>query len=230
MKVAYRIKNVFYLGKTCEAVRTGVKNLKMNIKLLHLFIAIVFPFLISCNSASKKVKSKDISSNETLTQVRVSDDSVYLTFGKVFKVENPSQMSFFNPHKVAQYSFFKCSQGQTNELLNEMTHVEKDTALGESFLTFLREFGPDVEHYKNETVYLKFHGYWKNETTTVWYYYLANESGTLLEHNPWISLHRSIETGRCALTGIFLYYPDEDIDNSMPNNIITDKCYNNASR
>jgi hypothetical protein len=149
------------------------------------------------------------------------NDSEYLTFGKIFKVEDPPQMSFFNPHKVAQYAFFSCSQGKTNELLIEMAHVEKDIKLGRAFITYIQEFGQDLERYKDETIYLKFHGYMKNKTTTVWYYYLTDEKGQNFEYSPWISLHRSTKTGRCALTGIFLVYDDEYFDTTMPNDIIT---------
>ena len=102
-------------------------------------------------------------------------DSVYLTFGKVFRAESIPAISFSNPHQVAQYAFFRCSHGQTKQLLREMGHVESDADLGKAFLTFLQEFGPDFERFKGETIYLKFHGYFVNKATSVWYYYLVNK-------------------------------------------------------
>jgi hypothetical protein len=150
----------------------------------------------------------------------VTPDSVYLNFGKIFKVAVPRPLSFSNPHDVAQYAVYRCSQGETKQLLAEMEHVEKDIALGKAFITFIREFGPDLERYKGKPIYLKFHGYFINQPTTVWYYYLVDEKGNHLEHDPWISIHRSRSTGMCALTGIFLYEP-EDGTPSMPKGLIT---------
>ncbi len=149
-------------------------------------------------------------------------DSEYLTFGKIFKVESPQPLSFDNPHQVAQHAFFRCSQGQTKQLLTEMGHVEKDEDLGKSFLTFLDVFCPDLERFKNKDVYLKFHGYFVNKPTTVWYYYLVDDKGKHIEHDSWISVHRSRANGQCALTGIFLYEPEEGTP-SMPKNLITSK-------
>ena len=147
-------------------------------------------------------------------------DSVYLTFGKIFRVESIPAISFSNPHQVAQYAFFRCSHGQTKRLLREMGHVESDADLGKAFRTFLDEFGPDLEQFKGQTIYLKFHGYFMNKATSVWYYYLVNKDGLHLPHDPWISVQRSTRTGRCALTGIFLYDP-KDGTPPMPKNLIT---------
>jgi TPR repeat protein len=153
---------------------------------------------------------------EQVRKKQIVPDSAYFAFNKMFPVEKPSPMSFFSPHKVAQYASFKCSHGATDELLNEMKHVEKDTALGETFLSNLQLFGPDLERYENDRIYLAFYSYAKNRDVSVWYYYLVNEKGEFLEHKPWISLHRSNETGRCALTGIF-----EGTDDLMPAGVIT---------
>jgi len=152
-------------------------------------------------------------------QVR-TPDSVYLTFGKIFRAESIPSPSFSNPHHIAQYAFFRCSNGQTKQLLREMGHVETDADLGKAFLTYVREFGPDLEQFKRQAIYLKFHGYFVNKTITVWYYYLVKKDGAHLAHDPWISVHRSNTTGQCALTGIFLYDP-RDGTPTMPKNLIT---------
>lgn len=156
----------------------------------------------------------------------ITPDSAYLTFGKIFRAESPSSLSFSNPHQVAQYAFFRCSNGQTKQLLREMGHVETDSDLGKAFLTFLGDFGPGLERFKGQTIYLQFQGYAVNKTTTVWYYYLVNKAGTHLPHDPWISVHRSSSTGQCALTGIFLYDP-KDGTPPMPKDLITSNAKNN---
>jgi hypothetical protein len=78
----------------------------------------------------------------------------------------------------------------------------------------------DLERFKGQTIYLRFHGYFVNKATSVWYYYLVNKDGLHLPHDPWISVHRSIRTGQCALTGIFLYDAKEGTP-PMPKNLIT---------
>jgi len=103
-----------------------------------------------------------------------------------------------------------------------MGHVEKDADLGKAFLTFLDVFCPDLERFKNKDIHLKFHGYFENEPTTVWYYYLVDAKGKRIEHDSWLSVHRSRANGQCALTGIFLYEPDEGTP-SMPKYLITSK-------
>jgi hypothetical protein len=182
-----------------------------------LCLTLILIFL-ACNNPS--TSSPTVSNPEGSTPQVTHPDSDYLTFGKIFKVEPPAQFSFNNPHQVAQHAFFRCSQGQAKELVAEMGHVEKDVDLGKAFLTFLDVFCPDLERFRNQDVYLKFHGYFINKPTTVWYYYLVDAKGRHIEHDSWISLHRSRATGQCALTGIFLFEPKEGTP-LMPKNLIT---------
>jgi hypothetical protein len=153
-------------------------------------------------------------------------DSVYLTFGKIFRAELPPSLSFSNPHQVAQYAFFRGSKGQTKQLLREMGQVETDADLGKAFRTFLEEVGPDLIQFKGQTIYLQFYGYAMNKATTLWYYYLVSKDGTHLPHDPWITIHRSPATGQCALTGISLYDP-KDGTPAMPKDLVTSNAKKN---
>lgn len=150
-----------------------------------------------------------------------SKDRSFLTFGKYFEVKEHSSLDFLNPHEVAAHAVWMSSQGQAKELLLQMPHVETDLGLGEAFVTFLKVFGPDLEQFRNDSLKLKFHAYTLNDDTSVWYYYLFNVDGCQLEHTPWVSLHRSRSTGRCALTGIFLYDPEIGEPGAIPSGLIT---------
>lgn len=153
--------------------------------------------------------------------VRIASDGVdpkdrkLLAFKRLYPVKDYSPLDFTNPHHVAAYAVWKGSQGKTKELLAEMPYVEKDEGLGKAFVTFLEVFGPDLEQFKNTKISLKFEGYALNKDTSVWYYYIVTPESKLLKHSPWVSVHRSRTTGRCALTGIFLYDPN-DRKNSEP--------------
>ena len=148
------------------------------------------------------------------------NDLPFLKFGSVFTATSPEAVDFTNPHHVARHAVFKCSQGETEQLLAEMGHVEEDPDLGKAFVTFLREFGPDLEQFKDRDLHLKFYGYVLNDPTSVWYYYFVTADGTLLEHKPWVSVHRSRRSGKCALTGIFLHDPELP-ETPMPDGLVT---------
>ena len=132
----------------------------------------------------------------------------------------PTAFQYTNPHHVAQYAVFMCMQGKTAQLLREMGHVEKDQELGRAFLTFLREFGPDLERFKGRNLHLKFQGYAPGGDTSVWYYTLVTADGKSLERKPWISLHRSKKSGKCALTGIFLNAEGDEVQ-KIPDGLVT---------
>ena len=146
----------------------------------------------------------------------------YFSFGAILRVEKPEALDKTNPHHIAQYSVHLCKQGQTSKMIQEIGHVETDTELGEAFLTFFKEFGLDLERFNNRDLGLKFHGYKAGKETTVWYYYLSDPQGRLLDRKPWISLHRSNRDKRCALTGIFLNLPGEE-ESPMPDGLKTSK-------
>lgn len=150
----------------------------------------------------------------------VAPDADYFQFGRVIKVEQPGIFDRTDPHQIASYSVFLCQSGETKKLLEKFDHVEEDKALGDSFQTFVGEFGPDLEAFKDRTLYLKFHGYFDGKQTSVWYYYLTDRNGEPLARRPWVSLHRSKRDGRCALTGIFVNKPGEDAAD-MPKNLKT---------
>lgn len=137
-------------------------------------------------------------------------DSEYFSFGDIFKVEKPEKLDNTNPHQIAQYSVYLCKQGLTDKMVGEIGHIEKDDDLGEAFVTFLREFGPDLERFKEGDLFLKFYGYKAGKDTSVWYYYLIDVKGIEINRKPWISLHRSNNDGRCALTGIFLNLSNDE--------------------
>ncbi|NLI97202.1 hypothetical protein GX441_00900 [bacterium] len=145
---------------------------------------------------------------------RFLPDSEYLYYGETFRVESPTNFNVKNPHHVAQYSVCMCINGYTNQLLQEITHVERDTEMGNAYVSFVREIGPDLEIYKGVPLLLKFEAYadYRNtEDISVWYYYLVDEAGNCLTRKPWVSLHLSRINGNCALTGIFVNLPDEDL-------------------
>ena len=147
-------------------------------------------------------------------------DSAFFQFGNTYPVEIPKDLDFHNPHHIAQYSVFLLEQGRTEELINQIGHVEEDKQLGQSFITFIREFGPDLARYKDKNVLLKFVGVHDGKDTSVWYYYLVDNEGNYLDDKSWISLHRSNINGRCALTGIFLNLPEFGEEVIMPGDIL----------
>ncbi len=166
-------------------------------------------------------KSTDSSPDAATTSERIDqNDLPFLKFGSVLAARSPEALDFTNPHHVARHAIFKCRQGRTEQLLAEMGHVEEDPDLGKAFITFLGEFGPDLEQFKDRDLHLKFHGYDLKEATSVWYYYLVTADGTLLEHKPWVSVHRSRTSGKCALTGIFLHDPELP-ESPMPDELVT---------
>ena len=138
-------------------------------------------------------------------------DSDFFCFGKVLKVDGLENPHKKNPHHIAQYSIFLCKQGFTEKMIEEIGHVEKNETLGKSLIAFLREFGPDLEVFKNKTIFLKFYGYRVGKDTSIWYYYFTDAMGKELPRKPWISVHRSNYDFQCALTGIFLNLPGEEI-------------------
>jgi len=143
-------------------------------------------------------------------QRQPSADSEYFSFGVILRVQQPESLDNTNPHHIAQYSVHLCKQGQTSKMVNEIGHVEADGELGRAFLSVLKEFGPDLERFKNTEMHLKFHGYNSTAKTSTWYYYLTNAEGKVLDRKPWISLHRSNQSKKCALTGIFPNLPGEE--------------------
>jgi hypothetical protein len=149
---------------------------------------------------------------------KVNDDSNYFNFGEIIAAEKPNNYSQYNPHQVAQYSIYLCKEGDTAKVIKKIGHVEKDAILGNSFLAFINEFGPDLERFKGKPLFLKFHGYKTGDDTSVWYYYLVDSKGNTLINNSFISLHRSRINHKCALTGIFLNLPGEKIV-EMPSNL-----------
>jgi hypothetical protein len=183
-----------------------------------LFLATV---LTACGSvketASNTVNIASVTPSEV---IEIQPDSAFYQFGKTFPVEIPNNLDIHNPHKVAQYSVFLLEQGRTEELLKQIGHVEKDEQLGQSFITFLREFGPDLARYKDKNILLKFSGVNAGKDTSVWYYYLVDNKGNYLDDKSWISLHRSNTDGRCALTGIFLNLPEYGEAVTMPGDIL----------
>ena len=137
-------------------------------------------------------------------------DDDYLRFGLMFKAESSQDLDKTNPHKVAAYSIFLCQTGATEKLVRELSPVERDRELGASFMTFVREFCPDLEAFKSTPLHLKFAGYQDGEDTSVWYYYLVRPNGKGFAGDPWVSIHRSKHDGNCSLTGIFLNQPGEE--------------------
>ncbi len=101
-----------------------------------------------------------------------------------------------------------------------MGHVQDDKELGKALLAFVKEFGPDLERYKHEQVYVKFHGYSLSNDTSIWYYWLTDEEGKSLKHRPWVSSRRSLRSRQCALTGIFLFDSEKSPPGPMPKGLI----------
>ena len=138
---------------------------------------------------------------------KINDDSNYFNFGIIIAAEKPNNYSQYNPHQVAQYSIYLCKEGYTAKVIEKIGHVEKDAILGDSLLTFISEFGPDLERFKRKPLFLKFHGYKIGDDTSVWYYYLVDRKGNILINNSFVSIHRSRINHKCALAGIFINLP-----------------------
>ena len=178
---------------------------------------VTLAILATCILFSQGCEYSDDPSTSTIDP----NDKAYVTFGKVFPVKDYSPLDLTNPHEVTAYSIWKCSQGRTVELLSQISHVEEEEEYGKSFVSYVEMFGPDLVQYINTPLAIKFEGYRLDDDTSVWYYKLTNPSGIPLQHQPWVSSHRSRTTGNCALTGIFLYDPnEEDNFNSIPDNIV----------
>jgi len=148
------------------------------------------------------------------------NDKDYISFGAIFPVKDYPSLDLTNPHKVTAYTIWKCCQGHTEDLLLQVPHVEKNDELGKALTSYIEMFGPDLEQFRNIELAIKFEGYRLDDDTSVWYYYLTDPNGVCLHHLPWVSSHRSRTTQRCALTGIFLYDPNEGINDPLPNDII----------
>ena len=148
------------------------------------------------------------------------NDWEYIVFGAIFPVKDYPSLDITNPHEVTAYAVWKCCYGQTEDVLSQVPHIEKDDEFGKALITYIESFGPDLEQYRNVELAIKFEGYRLDEDTSVWYYHLTNLDGDLLQHQPWVSSHRSRATQRCALTGIFLYDPNEGINNPLPDGIM----------
>ncbi len=156
------------------------------------------------------------------SQIAIIDpcDREYIVFGATFPIKNYLSLDLTNPHKVTAYAIWKCRQGQTDDLLLQVPHVEKKDELGKALTTYVEMLGPDLEQYRNVELAIKFEGYRLDEDTSVWYYHLTKPDGVSLQHQPWVSSHRSRTTRKCALTGIFLYDPNEEINDPLPEGII----------
>lgn len=149
-------------------------------------------------------------------------DEALLTFGKVIDAVARDKVDWKHPHQVTVHAVEMCRQGKTTDLIKEMGHVQEDVELGKALLTFIKEFGPDLERYKDQEIRVKFHGYFLDKDTSVWYYWLTDNAGRSLEGSPWVSTRRSLRTERCALTGIFLRDPDiKDSPGPMPKGLVT---------
>jgi len=181
-------------------------------KILYSILFLYLLFTVGC-------KQKDESQVVTIDP----NDKVYISFGKVFQVKDYPNIELINPHEVTAYSVWKCSQGQTKDMLSQIPHVEKDYELGKALTSFIEMSGPDLEKYRDIPLSIKFEGYWLNDDSSVWYYYLTDPNGICFPHKPWISSHRSRTTHKCALTGIFLYDPNEEQFDPLPDYIIRTK-------
>ncbi len=116
-----------------------------------------------------------------------ASDAAYLAFGKIIEASGAAKPDWEDPHQVAAYAVGMCRQGNTKGLIKEMGHVQEDADLGKSLLTFVSEFGPDLQRYKDKDVFLEFHGYSLSTDTSIWYYWLTDKSGKVLEDSPWVS-------------------------------------------
>jgi hypothetical protein len=185
-----------------------------------IVIAAILLATVSCHNAepdrkgSANARLPTVSSETTTASNSVApfvSDSTYLQFKQLIKVETSATFDRTNPHQIASYSVSLCQNGATDKLLRELGHVEKDEKLGSAFTTYIREFGPELERFKDTQLYLKFEAYQDGSDTSVWYYYLVNSNAEHIEHKPWISIHRSKYDGSCSLTGIFLNDPGDEV-------------------
>ena len=148
-------------------------------------------------------------------------DVIHLAFGKITEASGTVKPDWRDPHQVSAYAVGMCRQGKTKELMKEMMHVQEDPELGKALLSFVSEFGPDLERYQAKALYLRFHGYSLSKDTSTWYYWLTDRTGEKLKDSPWVSSRRSIKSHRCALTGIFLSDPNiKDAPGPMPKGLI----------
>jgi hypothetical protein len=167
-----------------------------------------------------KVLQREYLQGKTLPGVDRRDLPL-LQFGQVFLVPQRATANFYDPHATLVYAIARCISGGTNALLREMSEVEgAKSDLGVALSDFVKEFGPDLQRYKKDRIAVRFLAYRLRETTSVWYYALTDYRGVPLAGRPWLSLHRSRTTGRCALTGIFLSEKGELVD-PMPRDLVT---------
>jgi hypothetical protein len=174
-----------------------------------LTLVVVSILAIGYDTVAGSDRSLTVASDSSSAQVNQADVA-YLEFGKVIRAETTTAFDRTNNlHTVAAHAVARCAAGQVSELLEEMPQVETDVDTGSALATFVSEFCPNLTRYDDRTLYLRFEGYRASPTTTDWYYYIVDQTGTQLEGNPWVSLHRSRVTQQTALTGILLPTPGE---------------------
>jgi hypothetical protein len=82
--------------------------------------------------------------------------------------------------------------------------------------TFVDEFGPDLEKFRDTELRMEFVAYLPPKApdggSSIWYYYLKAANGEYLPRKPWVSLRRSVTSKQCWLTGVFANSEDPIVD------------------
>lgn len=131
-------------------------------------------------------------------------DSSFFEFGKAFSISRSASVDETNPNSYVAYAVGLCREGQTAELIRDSEVAYAELRLGSSLETFIREFGPDLERYRDTAMSLTLAGYREDNDETLWYYLLTTLAGEPLAGRPWVSARRIQRTGLVAFTGIFL--------------------------
>jgi hypothetical protein len=143
-------------------------------------------------------------------------DDAHLSFGKTFSVDKLPSPDLTNPHDVARHSVFLYKQGRARELPARPAQVDGDASLDRALTTFVDEFGPDLEKFRDTELRMEFVAYLPPKApdggSSIWYYYLKAANGEYLPRKPWVSLRRSVTSKQCWLTGIFANSEDPIVD------------------
>ena len=136
--------------------------------------------------------------------VEILQDSSFFEFGKAFPISRAASVDRTNPNTYVAYALWLCKEGKTAELIQNSEQSYAELRTGPAFAHFVREFGPELERYRNARISATLAGFMADEDETIWYYTLTSATGEPLEGHPWVSARRVRSAGLVALTGIFL--------------------------
>jgi hypothetical protein len=151
-------------------------------------------------------------------------DVPFLKFDKLYQFDPAKKVDWTDPQQVTAYSVMMCSQGKTEQLLEQMKkHVGVDAGLPKEIFRAVTLFGPDLTRFRDEGLNVKLLGYSRHsDKKGAFFYYLVKKDGTHFKTMPWIETWRSGETGRCSVVNIYVHDPeDPTAPFPIPDNLVT---------